>query len=119
MDTNVLIRGLDNGEMDAVDKALAGRAPVVSPTAASEYLIKGSPDALNEFLTARGGSIGAAGTEEGAAALQEQAAGLGRSLGFNDALIANSAMQDGIPLITGDQQLLGFLRAIGYPGEPF
>ncbi len=38
---------------------------------------------------------------------------------MNDALIAHSAIQEGIPLITGDQQLLGFLRAINYPGEPF
>jgi predicted nucleic acid-binding protein len=119
LDSNVLIRGLDNGELGAVDKALAGRLPNVSPTAASEYLARDSQEALNQFLSERGGSIGLAGTQEGAAALQAQAAGLGRALGLNDALIAHSAMQEGIPLITGDQQLLRFLNAIGYPAEGF
>jgi predicted nucleic acid-binding protein len=119
LDTNVLIRGLDNGELGAVDKALAGRLPNVSPTAASEYLVRGSQETLDQFLAERGGSIGLAGTQEGAAALQAQAAGLGRALGLNDALIAHSAMQEGIPLITGDSQLLRFLNAIGYPAEGF
>jgi hypothetical protein len=102
-----------------VDKALAGRTPVVSPTAASEYLAKGNPNAFSEFLQARGGKIGVAGTTDGAAALRVRAAELGRSLGANDALIAHSAMQEGIPLITGDRQILGFLQAIDYPGERF
>ena len=51
----------------------------------------------------------AAGTPEGAAGLQAQASSIGRALGMNDALIADSAMQEGTPLITGDQQLLRFL----------
>jgi predicted nucleic acid-binding protein len=119
LDTNVLIRGLDNGELDAVDKVLAGRVPNVSPTAVDEYLARGSQARLDQFLAERGGSIGPAGTPEGAAALQAQAASLGRRLGRNDALVAHSAMQQGIPLITGDRQLLRFLVEIGYPAEPF
>lgn len=119
LDSNVLIRGLDNGELSGVDKALAGRAPIISPTAAGEYLVKGDQGALDEFLSSRGGGIGLGGTQEGAEALQAQASGLGRALGYNDALIAHSAMQEGIPLITGDQQLLRFLGEIGYPAEGF
>jgi RHS repeat-associated protein len=119
LDTNVLIRGLDKSELGAVDKVLAGRLPVVSPTAASEYLVRGSPELLGEFIRLRGGAIGEAGTAQGAAALRAQATCLGRKLGVNDALIAHSAMREGIPLITGDQQLLGFLRAINYRWELF
>lgn len=54
---------------------------------ASEYLARGSREVLDQFLSERGGSIGLSGTPEGAAALQAQAAGLGRALGLNDALI--------------------------------
>jgi hypothetical protein len=44
VDANPLIRGLDYGEMDKLDAALAGRAPVVSPQAASEYLARGNAE---------------------------------------------------------------------------
>jgi hypothetical protein len=84
----------------------------VSPTAADEFLSKGSQAALDQFLAERGGAIGLPGTEEGAAALQAQAGGLGRSLRLNDALIAHSAMQEGIPLITGDYRFFRFLDEI-------
>jgi predicted nucleic acid-binding protein len=119
LDTNVLIRGLDKGELGAVDKTLAGRVPNISPTAVDEYLVGGSQARLDQFLAQRGGSIGPAGTPEGAAALQAQAAALGRSLTLNDALIAHSAVQQGIPLITRDRQLFRFLVQVGYPVERF
>jgi len=117
LDTNALIHALDNGEASEVDKALAGRVPIVSPTAASEFLVRGDAGALDEFLSARGGRIGQAGTQEGAGALQTHASRLGRALGLNDALIAHSAILEGVPLITGDQQLLRFLTQIGCPAE--
>jgi predicted nucleic acid-binding protein len=40
---------------------------------------------------------------------------MGRSLGLSDALIAHSAIKEGLPLMTGDQQLLRSLNAIGHP----
>jgi predicted nucleic acid-binding protein len=119
LDTNVLIRDLDNGELNSVDKALARRVPSVSQKAADEYLAGGSQDSLDQFLADREGSIGPAGTQEGAAALRSQATALDRALGLNDALVADSAMQEGIPLITCDHRLLRFLGEIGYPGELF
>ena len=70
LDTDVLIRALYKGELGAVDKVLAGRFPVVSPTAASECLVRGSREMLAEFIRFRGGAIAAAGTEQGAAALR-------------------------------------------------
>src|SRR5437868_881664 len=36
----------------------------------------------------------------------------------NDAFVADSAMQQGIPFMTADERLLRFLGHIGYPAEP-
>jgi RHS repeat-associated protein/uncharacterized repeat protein (TIGR01451 family) len=119
LDTNALIQGLEKGELDAVDKALAGRSPVLSPTVVQEFLIKGDQQALEEFLAERSGSIGLAGTPEGAAALQAQAQGLGRALGEADSFIIHSAMREGVSLITRDMQVLNFLVEIGYPVETY
>jgi hypothetical protein len=125
VDANPLIRGLDYGEMDKLDTALAGRAPVVSPQAASEYLTRGNAERFSEFLTSRGGRIGSDVTDAQAAALRSQANsitdqfGNTRSLGVGDSYVVGSAMNDGVPLITQDRQIIGFLRAVGYPVEPF
>jgi hypothetical protein len=51
VDANGLIRALHHGELGALDTALAGRAPVISGTAAGEFLRKGSQDKLTQFLT--------------------------------------------------------------------
>jgi predicted nucleic acid-binding protein len=117
LDTNALIRAVDRGDPGAIDSALAGRTPVVSPTAVDEYLVKGDQQDLDEFLNARGGRVGLPGTPEGAAALQAQAASFGRVLNDGDALIADGAMQEGIPIITNDTRFLRFLDALGYPAE--
>jgi hypothetical protein len=45
--------------------------------------------------------------------------GNARALGIGDSYIVGSAMQDGVPLLTQDRQIIGFLRAICYPVEPF
>lgn len=51
--------------------------------------------------------------------LQNQARGLGRAMSRTDAEVAASAIQDGLTLITRDQQLFRFLQQAGYPAELF
>ena len=125
VDTNSLIRGLDFGELDKLADALAGRSPVISPQALSEYLERGNAARLGDFLTAQGGRIGSQVGEETAAALRAQANSLAdqfgnaRALGVKDSFVIGSAMRDGVSLITADRQVIVFLRAIGYSVEPF
>lgn len=125
VDANPLIRGLDNGEMDKLTAALGGRVPVISPQAASEYLAGGDAGQLSDFLNSTGGRIGSGVSEEAAAALRDQASSLtdqfgnARSLGVGDSYVVGSAIQDDVPLITNDRQIIRFLRGIGYPVEPF
>jgi RHS repeat-associated protein len=125
VDTNSLIRGLDFGELDKLADALAGRSPVISPQALSEYLERGNAARLGDFLTAQGGRIGSQVSEETAAALRAQANSLAdqfgnaRALGVKDSFMIGSAMRDGVSLITADRQVIVFLRAIGYSVEPF
>jgi len=119
LDTNVLIGALDAGELAAVDAALSGRAPVISITAAKEYLAKGDIAVLRAFLQSRGGGVGAAATQADIQNLQAQAQVLGRVLSSSDAAVAGSAMREGVPLMTNDQRLFNFLKAVGYPVEKF
>ena len=125
VDANPLIRSLDYGESDKLSAALAGRAPVVSPQAASEYLAGGDAGRFADFLASNGGRIGSQVTDEEAAALRSQANSLtdqfgnARALGYGDSYVVGSAMQDNVPLITQDGQVIRFLRAISYPVEPF
>ena len=104
LDTNVLIAGLEGGELQAVDAALAGRAPVISITAAKEYLVKGDIEVLRQFLIERGGSIGPAALEQEIAELQTQATLLGRVLSAADAAVSGSAIKQGIPLSQGTRR---------------
>ncbi|SRR6266566_1211527 len=119
LDTNVLIAALEGGELEAVDAALAGRVPVISITAAKEFLLKGDVEVLREFLIARGGSIGTAATAAEIAELQTQATLLGRVLAAADASVATSAIKDAIPLLTRDTRLINFLIAVGQSVETF
>jgi hypothetical protein len=119
LDANALILGLEKGELQAVDHALSGRAPVLSITAAKEFLRKGDVQVLREFLAARGGGIGAAATAEQIAELQAQAQVLGRVLKAKDAAVVGSAAREGVPLVTRDERLLKFMQAAGLPVESF
>lgn len=119
LDANALIRGLDAGEIQAIDAALAGRSPVISITAAKEYLAKGDINVLRAFLQSRGGGIGAAATEADIRSLQAQAQVIGRVLSASDAAVAGSAMREGVPVMTRDQGFYNFLKAVGYPVEKF
>jgi hypothetical protein len=112
VDVNALINAIEKGEMAALDRALAGRAPVVPITAAKEFLKRGDVSSLRSFLTARGGRIGAAGSASAIATLQQMATAAGRVLKSKDAAVVASALKDGLPVITRDSKLLRFLQNV-------
>ncbi len=93
VDANPLIRGLDYGEMDKLNAALAGRAPVVSPQAAAEFLNKGDEAAFSDFMASTGGRIGSGVSDDFAAGLRAQANSLtdqygnARPIGYEDSYV--------------------------------
>ena len=119
LDTNPIISAMTEGGVADVDKALAGRAPVLSPQAFSEATVRNSAEDVMKFLTDRGGRIGPQATREGIAALRGQAASLGRTLSEGDAAVLHSALQDGLGIITNDVRFARFLQAIGHPVEGY
>ncbi|MFF4258540.1 RHS repeat-associated core domain-containing protein [Streptomyces sp. NPDC001663] len=123
VDTNVVISALKQGQKAGVDAALAGRAPVISPMALSE--IKSIPHAeVMQWLGERGGRIGPAHTSEGVKNIQDTVASFGTKknpmkVKPGDAEVLDSAMQDGIPLMTNDQQFYKKIERLGYPNERY
>jgi predicted nucleic acid-binding protein len=115
LDTNALIAAIEHGRAGI----LAGRAPVVSITAAREFLEGGSVVQLREFMIANGGRIGVAGTDAAVAALQRQASKMGRVLHTLDGRVAAGAMAERLTLMTADGDLTKFLKAISHPVEGF
>lgn len=119
VDTNAVISALgDAGNAAKVDSTLAGRSPVLSPQALSEIKSFPASDVM-DWLGARGGSLGPEATAEGIANLQSQASALGRVLKAADAAVADSAMQQGLGIITNDLRFSRFLNAIGWPVEGY
>lgn len=109
----MLIRGLDRDELPILDAVLAGRRPIVSTTAAKEYLRGGSVAALRDFLVSRNDRIAVAAAEGQVAELQARARALGRRLGTNDGRVAGSAISEEVSLLTTDRRLYNLLVAIG------
>lgn len=116
VDANVLIQAIDYGN-PAVDVALNSRSPIASPRAAQQFLVRGSQVALDGWLAARGGGIGSTPDPGRVLALENQAQSMGQAINHTDAEVAASATQDGLSLMTQDQQLFRFLQAAGYPAE--
>ena len=116
LDTNAIIAAIEGGR---AAELLAGRIPLISITAAKEFLEHGSADVLRRFLAANGGRIGRAGDNALVAGLQQQATALGRVLHASDAQVVASALREGAPLITQDKRLLRLMRAIGVAVETF
>ena len=116
LDNNALIAAIEKGEGKAVESALAGDVPVASSAAAAEFAVKGDVDALNQWLAERGGSIAPPVTSADAAALQAQAAAVGRSFGPTDAEIAAQAARDSMPILTRD---VGFMKTLAAIGQAF
>ena len=55
LDANALIHALEGGELKTIDDAINGRTPIISITAAKEFLKYGDISILRKFLTDRGG----------------------------------------------------------------
>jgi RHS repeat-associated protein len=119
LDANILIGALEKGELKALEASLKGRTPIVSITAAKEFLKKGDINALKEFLKSHGGYIGKAATEQEILSLQNQAASLGRVLKYKDASVVGSALKEDAVIMTRDDRLLKFLQSIGVNTEKF
>jgi RHS repeat-associated protein len=119
LDANALIRGLEKGELAALDAAIAGRIPTISITAAKEFLKKGDAAILRKFLAERGGHIGKAATEAEIQALRNQATLIGRVLRAKDAAVVGSALKESAVIITRDEKLIRFLNAVGIPASRF
>lgn len=128
VDTNALIRGLERGELDALDKALAGRSPTVSFTGAREFLRNGGDSsALRSFLSERGGSIAPITSRSSLTAVDDRLAALNRTLPpgqqrvlrGGDRYIAGSALQNSLPVITRDQRFTRRLGDLGLQAEGF
>ncbi|MEW5873220.1 MAG: RHS repeat-associated core domain-containing protein [Chloroflexota bacterium] len=118
VDTNVIITAVE-GQPQAVTTALAGRTPVIPPMAAQEYLVKGSPAGLNQFIQDFGAKMGSAPTQQGISNLQTLANNLGRVLHDGDAAIAASAIESRLGLLTNDLRLYNFLISIGWNAEKY
>jgi hypothetical protein len=122
LDANVLIAALKEGRLAEVDAIIGGRVPQVSPKALEQFGVQNDPAEALAFLSDRGGGVGPLGTTQGAQALQQQLRALWKK-GFAprlrepDALIAHSAQQAGVPVLTNDWQMFKNLQKIGVPVE--
>ncbi|WP_240958044.1 RHS repeat-associated core domain-containing protein [Streptomyces barkulensis] len=126
VDTNAVTDALSGAKTAEVDAALAGRAPVLSPTAHRELLEGGhSEGAIGSWLSERGGRIGPASTSEGVASLQARLRGMWKGKSFrpmiadDDASVLHSAIQDGLPIITNDKRFYKNIERLGYSSERY
>lgn len=126
VDTNAVTDALSGAKTAEVDAALAGRAPVLSPTAHRELLEGGhSADAIGSWLSERGGRMGPASTSGGVASLQARLRGMWKGKSFNpmiaddDASVLHSAIQDGLSIITNDKRFYKNIGRLGYSSERY
>ncbi|MFF1681929.1 polymorphic toxin-type HINT domain-containing protein [Streptomyces sp. NPDC058256] len=126
VDTNAVTDALSGAKTAEVDAALAGRAPVLSPTAHRELLEGGhSADAIGSWLAERGGRMGPASTSNGVASLQARLRGMWKGKSFNpmiaddDASVLHSAVQDGLSIITNDKRFYKNIDRLGYSSERY
>ncbi|SHG56304.1 RHS repeat-associated core domain-containing protein [Streptoalloteichus hindustanus] len=126
VDTNAVTDALSGAKTTEVDAALAGRSPVLSPTAHRELLEGGhSADDIDGWLSARGGRMGPAATSEGVASLQARLRSMWKAKSFrpmiadDDAAVLHSAIQDGLSVITNDKRFYKNIERLGYSSERY
>ncbi|MFI2215219.1 polymorphic toxin-type HINT domain-containing protein, partial [Streptomyces sp. NPDC020141] len=126
VDTNAVTDALSGAKTAEVDKALAGRAPVLSPTAHRELLEGGhSADSIAGWLSARGGRMGRDSTPQGVSALQGRLRAMWKGKSFNpmiaddDASVLHSAAQEGLSIITNDKRFYKNAERLGYRTERY
>ncbi len=121
LDNNAIVGALHEGELAAVDAALAGRVPVLTLPVVTEYLTTPgrTMEELEAFLDARGGRFGGAAVQDDINMFLTEARRLGRYEDAQDAAVFSSALQEGLPILTKDRRFFRLLRAIGYPVETY
>ncbi|WP_305068369.1 RHS repeat domain-containing protein, partial [Longitalea luteola] len=116
LDNNALIKAVEGGGKDAVIKSIGSDKPIVSITAAKEFLAKGDKQQLKSFMIEIGATIGKNGASANQVQwLQAKAASLGRKLHTNDASIVGGAINNNASVLTNDKRLINFLQAFGVP----
>ena len=120
LDNNAIVGAIHEGQKEAVKAAIGSSTPTISITAAKEYLAFGTKAELKGFMTEIGATISKkGGSASQAAALQQTAASMGRSLGQNDAMILAGAANNNAAVITADKKFSNFMKAIGFPTMKF
>jgi RHS repeat-associated protein len=120
LDNNALSAAVKEGKKDLVKASIGADKPIVSITAAKEFLAFGNKAELKGFMTEVGATISKnGGSASQAAALQKTASGMGRSLGNKDAMILAGAKNNGAAIITADRKFANFMNAIGFPNRNF
>ena len=120
LDNNILKDALERGRKDDVLKVLGDAKPIISITAAKEFLVKGDKQILKGFMQDIGATIAKQGAStEQINILKQAAERLGRVIHTNDASILANAVNNGASLFTRDTQVLNFMNAIGVPSLTF
>jgi RHS repeat-associated protein len=116
LDNNALIAAVEKGEKDLVKAAIGAEKPIVSITAAKEFLVKGNKSELKAFMIEIGATISKkGGSASQAAALQQT----GRALGNADAMILAGAINNDATILTRDGNFIKFMNALGFPFRTF
>lgn len=116
LDNNAISAAIKEGKKDLVKKAIGSDKPIVSITAAKEFLAWGKKEDLKVFMKEVGATIAKKGGGAGqTAALQATAMGMKRSLKSNDAMILAGAMNNGAAVISNDAKFVNLMKAIGWP----
>jgi hypothetical protein len=92
LDNNALIHAVENNGKQAVKDAIGSARPIVSVTAAKEFLAKGEKTALKSFMKEIGASISNTAKTEQVNLLRAQAESMGKKFGLSDAKIAADAI---------------------------
>jgi len=120
LDNNALTAAIKEGKKDLVKQSIGADKPIVSITAAKEYLVSGTKAELKGFMKEIGATISKkGGSASQSAALQQTASSMGRSLGKNDAMILAGAMNNNAAVMTADKKFTNFMKAIGFPTRNF
>jgi hypothetical protein len=120
LDNNALIGAIEGGKKAAVKKAIGSAEPIVSITAAKEYLTKGDKNALKGFMKETGAKIGKnGGSASQVKSLQDKAIQMGRKVGKGDASIIAGAKNNNATVISNDKRMTNFMNALGFPVKGF
>lgn len=120
LESNALVAAVEGGKKSDVKAAIGNDKPIVSITAAKEFLAKGDKGALKDFMKETGATIGKkGGSADQVKSLQNQANGTRRTVGKNNASITAGAANNSATVILNDKRMTNFMRAIGQPVKGF